>query len=304
MKKNLVIFTFFFFAVSLLLQAAPPANAGSGSQKPEKEIKLDESFNGKSVVLQKGQYLAVCLFENRTTGFRWTIEDYRPSILELQEPTYLPSNPSGCLKPVGSGGTKVFTFQGKRSGETSLKIAYQRPWAETPDPAKTFSVTITVGKVMGGLFDKAQNGLPSGVQAAQLTIGQSRSGPEMSLGLSLKSLKAELSALEDAELKATSAVEFRVGNPKEYTGFIIIRNDSERPRCPHDKLPMDNKALKTMVNAILTHYGKKAESRKLAFLQGGFVPPGFCEVTLSGTALGLPFNTSTGKPMGKLTGTL
>lgn len=120
----------------------------------------------------------------------------------------------------------------------------------------------------------------------------------------LNQLRDELRGLSGDELQATSALEYRgFGAQKEYVGFVLITDDSAQPRCPHDPLPMNNKAFKTMVNALLEHYGAKAGKRELDFA-GGVSPPGYSQVTLSDSGLGLYFENATGKPMGKLTGSL
>lgn len=134
--------------------------------------------------------------------------------------------------------------------------------------------------------------------------GHSRSGGEMSTCISLNSLAHELKGLDEKELSYKSAVEFTgFGANKEYTNFILITDES-KPRCPNDPIPMDNKALKTMTGHLLKHYGEAARKKELAFLTDGVCPPGYTQVTLSGTGLGLYFETSTGNPMGKLTGSL
>lgn len=134
--------------------------------------------------------------------------------------------------------------------------------------------------------------------------GHSKSGGEMSTCISLNSLAHELKGLDDKELSYTSGIEFSgFGSNKEYTQFVLIQSES-KPRCPHDLLPMNNKALKTMTGHLLKHYGEKARKKELAFITDGFSPPGYTQVTLQGTGLGLYFETATGNPMGKLTGSL
>lgn len=135
--------------------------------------------------------------------------------------------------------------------------------------------------------------------------GMPKPGPEMGTGMPLKELKSELRDLTDDELNATSVVETRGFGPnKEYVKLIIVKDDNELPRCPHEKLPVNNRALKSMVESLSSHYGSKADRKELGFLKGGFNPPGYCQVTLSDTGLGLYFDCKTGKPMGKLTGSL
>lgn len=146
-----------------------------------------------------------------------------------------------------------------------------------------------------------------GFQATQKVARapQSRSGPEMSTCTSLNSLANEFKGLDDKELAATSCVEFMgFGADKQYSQFHLVTDDNIGLRCPNDKLPMTNGAVKNMVGNLLKHYGDKARKKELAFLNDGPPSPGYTQVTLSGTGLGLYFETATGKPMGKLTGSL
>ena len=146
-----------------------------------------------------------------------------------------------------------------------------------------------------------------GFQATQKVAkaAQSRSGGEMSTCTSLNSLANELKGLDEKESAATSCVEYMgFGANKQYSQFILITDDKCGPRCPNDKLPMTNGAVKTMVGNLLNHYGEKARKKELTFLNDGMPSPGYTQVSLSGTGLGLYFETATGKPMGKLTGSL
>ncbi len=130
-------------------------------------------------------------------------------------------------------------------------------------------------------------------------------GSGMGTHMPLKELKSELRALTESELDATSVVEVRgTGPQKEFVKLIVVMDDARLPRCPHVKLPMNNRSLSTMVEKLSSHYGKEADNKELSFLTGGFNPPGYCQVTLEGTGLGLYFEKATGQPMGKLTGTL
>lgn len=142
---------------------------------------------------------------------------------------------------------------------------------------------------------------PSGCIIPAKPVG--KSGPETSTCISLKELKSQLRGLTEEELNATSAVELS-GAKQQPVGFVLIHDDKCQPRCPKEHLPMNNRALSTMVESLSKHYGKAADSKTLAFLNGGLPQPGYTQVTLEGTGLGLYFNTETGKPMGKLTGTL
>ena len=119
----------------------------------------------------------------------------------------------------------------------------------------------------------------------------------------LSELREQLRGLSGEELQATSVVEYTgQGQDKKYVKFILL-TDETKPRCPHEPLPMNNQALKTMVGALVHQYGDKALKKELSFC-GGLPSPGFTQITLTGTGLGLYFDTHTGKPMGKLEGSL
>ncbi|MCD4782911.1 MAG: hypothetical protein K8T10_03660 [Candidatus Eremiobacteraeota bacterium] len=134
--------------------------------------------------------------------------------------------------------------------------------------------------------------------------GVSRAGSEMSLGETLGELKFSLDGLKEKELEATSIVikTFQSGGGWEYKGFMLIKDDSNIPRCPHERLPVKNKALKGITDNLISAYGKKAKGKVMSFLRGGLPCQGYCKITLAGTGLGLYFDKETGEPMGKLTG--
>jgi hypothetical protein len=128
-----------------------------------------------------------------------------------------------------------------------------------------------------------------------------RLGQELRTCLNLKDFKKKLSELKGKELNATSCVEFRLNaNKKEYCNLIIIKNDAIQPKCLNEKFPVNNRVLKEIVNKLSECYGEKADKQELAFLQGGFNPPGFCQVTLLNSGLGLYFNKETAEPLNKI----
>ncbi len=275
MKKSLFLATFIFVFACASFALSPIAP----------EVPVNESNNGEALTVYVGQTLTVSLSENPSTGYRWCVEDFKPKVLEQLETIFKPagSNP-------GTGGTKIFGFLARRVGETKLELAYQRPWAETVAPEKTFSLKLKVIKASP----------PPDLHYAD---SRGRVGT-INLGITLSALSKALEPLADEELNETSVVEFRPGEKKEYLGFILITDGKKLPKCPNEKLPMTNKALKNMVGKLLGHYGKKAGSKVLGFTTGGFVQPGYAGVTLVGTGLELFFEVQTGEPMGKLTGKL
>ncbi|MFZ2959949.1 MAG: protease inhibitor I42 family protein [Candidatus Ozemobacteraceae bacterium] len=277
-----------------------------------KEVVIDATKDGQEMNLFLGQVLSIKLAENPTTGYRWSVEDFKPNILEQLEAVY-----KGNSGTIGAGGEKIFGFLAKKVGETPLKLEYNRPWEEASHPAKTFSIKIKVIKAgtpqSTEIFPagSVKPGLEMGVGTSQEAIAPSlsqakvsRSGNLMGVGIKLAELAKALETLTGPAFDYVSVVEFRgMGDAKEYVG-LIINSSGSNPRCPNDKLPVNNRALKGIVSNLLSHYGEKATGMELAFFIGGLPQPGYTQVTLVGTGLGLFFDVNNGQPMGKLTGKL
>ena len=125
---------FFVFLTMLLVFSACSADSSSGA------LVLTEADAGTKIEVQQGEIFNVTLQGNQTTGYNWMIKSIDPAILELQgDPVYTPDSDAA-----GSPGTMTMTFKAVAPGETTLGLEYQRPWAETVPPEKTFEVTIVV----------------------------------------------------------------------------------------------------------------------------------------------------------------
>lgn len=129
-----------------------------------------------------------------------------------------------------------------------------------------------------------------------------KAGSLMKTGMTVGQIASELKGLNGPALKYFSCIEFRPGTPVENVG-LIINTDGKSPRCPNQKLVMDNHHLRVMLDQIISFYGKKAESYELGFY-AGMHQPGCVELTLVGTGLALPFNIKSAEVMGKLIGAL
>lgn len=78
------------------------------------------------------------LVENPTTGYQWQWTTTGDGELNCIADTYLPDDASE-QRP-GSGGTRVFSFSGAKTGEGKLNLVYKRSWEET-----SFDTELTVG---------------------------------------------------------------------------------------------------------------------------------------------------------------
>ncbi len=103
-------------------------------------ISVDESSNGREVVLQTGQALKIALNENASTGFRWMVQT-KPDILKESADTAVV--PKG---PPGQGGVRTFSFEAISPGSGEIDLEYRRSWEKTAQPARTFKLLVRVDK--------------------------------------------------------------------------------------------------------------------------------------------------------------
>ena len=125
-----------------------------GEEEEVKAAVIGESSNGKTVDVQVGRSFTIGLSSNASTGYRWRVKSVDRTIGQPKES----SVPGDSSRP-GSAGTQKFTWKTTGPlnyiGKHVIELEYQRPWAETAPPAKTFKVTINIvgesAKKCGGL---------------------------------------------------------------------------------------------------------------------------------------------------------
>ena len=109
-----------------------------------KEVNVDEKDDGSQVELGQGQILVVTLESNPTTGYRWELAETQESILQQMGEAEFKQSETGEPPLVGAGGWEIFRFKAISAGQTSLKLVYHRPWEESVEPLKTFSIQVVV----------------------------------------------------------------------------------------------------------------------------------------------------------------
>jgi inhibitor of cysteine peptidase len=126
-----------------LAACAAPAGSTPAAGEPGTAMTITDADNGKPVQLAVGQQLVVKLGSNPTTGYGWSItQPGTPQLVALGEPVY--EQDPGSQGMAGAGGTQAFTFNAEAAGETTLTLAYARPFEPNEPPANTFSVPVTV----------------------------------------------------------------------------------------------------------------------------------------------------------------
>ena len=114
---------------------APLGNA-AGSERTYAE-------GTKSISAKVGERFAVALPANITIPMKWRIEPAPDAkVLTLTQEQHADAPPKGCDGCTGYGGTRLFTFEAKGAGKTSLHFALKP--LTNPSGASQKDVTIEV----------------------------------------------------------------------------------------------------------------------------------------------------------------
>ena len=104
------------------------------------DFTLTEEDSGKPTQVPVGARVNICLQENPTTGYRWSLRHFKSESLALESDEYESATGSG----IGGGGIRHFLFVAKAAGTTTIILKNMRAWEPEEQAAKTFSVVITV----------------------------------------------------------------------------------------------------------------------------------------------------------------
>ena len=105
-----------------------------------KEIKVDYSYNGKTVDIEMGQVLKIELPSNASSGNTWRKTIYNDSVLVRSgKPNYVLGDDG-----IGSAGKYYFKFKPIASGTAKIYMEYGNKYDYSKDPLKTFELTVVV----------------------------------------------------------------------------------------------------------------------------------------------------------------
>lgn len=130
----------FWVIFGLILVAGFAVGAGAACSGGSNNLNVDDSYSGKQVELSVGQSLVVTLDSNASTGYSWSLsQNSDDSVLNNTGNEYVA--PQTTL--VGAGGKEEWTFKALKKGNSTISMAYSRPWESTL-PAETFDLTVVV----------------------------------------------------------------------------------------------------------------------------------------------------------------
>ncbi|WP_162958232.1 protease inhibitor I42 family protein [Nocardia yunnanensis] len=125
-------------ATSVAVTTAVQATSGD---HPALTVGADS--DGQDLQLVAGQGLIVTLEANPTTGYAWVLGTLDQAVVKQNgSPEYQQDpNPDGM---VGVGGKSVSNFVAVGPGVTQLVLEYKRAWEQGIEPAKRFTLNLTV----------------------------------------------------------------------------------------------------------------------------------------------------------------
>ena len=104
-------------------------------------IAVDDSANGREIVMHRGDVLAINLNENATTGFRWEIHSKPEGLRESVSPQ---EGSEATPRLPGQGTTRHFRFQALHKGAGEIHLQYRRSWEHDKVPARSFKLKVRV----------------------------------------------------------------------------------------------------------------------------------------------------------------
>ena len=89
-------------------------------------IEVSEADNGKAIMANPGQTVAVTLDENPMTGYQWNVAVDPPGPWQLVTSSFSPP-PAGR---VGGGGTRTWLLRAAHGGQAHLVFDLRRRWGD------------------------------------------------------------------------------------------------------------------------------------------------------------------------------
>ncbi|HEY3274951.1 MAG TPA: protease inhibitor I42 family protein [Methanocella sp.] len=146
MKNNTLMICALVIVIAIMSGAFLVYNHGTVSDKcaacacndSQSVPVYNESFNGTTITLHKGDRLNISLQENPTTGFTWDITSTQGiNVLASQ---FIPGQ-SGLI---GAPGTHVWTLEASRNGTQQFKAVLRRGFEPLTGSENSYHLTMQV----------------------------------------------------------------------------------------------------------------------------------------------------------------
>lgn len=95
--------------------------------------------DGQTIELHRGDTLVIKLADNPTTGFRWAIDSFEPTVMARVDEDY-----SSSSAAIGGGGLRRFAFRAVTSGTSVIELKLWRSWEGDGSVRSRYQVTVRV----------------------------------------------------------------------------------------------------------------------------------------------------------------
>lgn len=106
---------------------------------PEIKLTADDAF--KTLNVKSGAFFTIELEATPSTGYTWSFEITNKDCIQFVKDEYIPSKDTEKL---GAPGLHRFIFRAISSGETSIKMKYEKTFADAKEPAQFRDFNIKV----------------------------------------------------------------------------------------------------------------------------------------------------------------
>ena len=123
------------------IPAQPTATTAAAiPTKAPQQVQVTEADQGKNFMLSPGDSLIVVLDSNPSTGYTWVVKPVdNPVLAQAGEPVFKADS-----EKLGASGKTTLTLKSVAAGSQVLTLLYQRSFEKDTQPAKTFTVNVTV----------------------------------------------------------------------------------------------------------------------------------------------------------------
>ena len=103
-------------------------------------VELGPKDKGRTVDIRRGDIVEICLPENPTTGYQWSIDRGEATVVALEESEFsrVPD------ARTGRGGWRKMRFRARTVGTAQLRLTLSRPWERDTSIIERYEVTLHI----------------------------------------------------------------------------------------------------------------------------------------------------------------
>ncbi len=195
-------------------------------------LELSEPDNGKNVSLPLARTLSITLSGNPTTGYTWEQAALDQKILAMEPgPSFVPNS-----SLIGAGGIFTFRFVPRKSGTSTIKLVYHRPW-EKAQPLRVFALTVTIAPAGEGVNYAVYRSSTGEILSAAFDLGRKQvtvnlpDGRVVTLSAAVSASGARYSDGTETFWEHQGTASFFQGEKLLFEGTILDNEEDQTDSC-------------------------------------------------------------------------